>query len=243
MRLLSALLLLAACVPAHAQMPASVGLTELLRIVERSPRVAVSQREADMARADRAAAGALPNPTLSLSRATPSGERTVFDASSQQQATLELPVPIFGQRGARVHAADLQVSRAESQVRLTLAETKRLAGLEFVRLLAAQEQLAARRTALADVARIRGLVAGRQESGMASRYDLARADAELALAQLALQRASTELNEHGAALGAIVDTPAWRPQPAGTLASVSAELGEGEGELGANPALRAARDE
>lgn len=237
-------MLAALVTPAPAQVPAQVSLGELLRLVERSPRVAVSQREADMARAERAAAGALPNPTLSLGRSTPGGgDRTIFDASSQQQATVELPVPIFGQRGARVRAADLQVGRAESQVKLTIAETKRLAGLEFVKLVAAQEQLAARRAALGDVERIHGLVAGRQESGMASRYDLARADAELSLAHLGLQRAASEVNEHAAAIGALVDTPRWRPEPIGSLANLNAELGEVDADLAANPALGAARDE
>src|SRR5262245_64816712 len=45
--------------------------------------------------------------------------------------------------------------------------------------------LAARRNGLAEVERIRGLVSGRQASGMASRYDVARADAEASLAALA----------------------------------------------------------
>ncbi|TMH69481.1 MAG: TolC family protein [Betaproteobacteria bacterium] len=241
MRLLSFLLFVST---AWAQLPQTVTLDEVLRIVERSPRVAVSQREADIARAERAQAGAFANPTLSLGRSTPSsGERTVFDASSQQQATVELPVPIFGQRGARVRAADLQVGRAESQLRLTVVETKRLAGLEFIRLAAAQEQLAARRAALADVERIRGLVAGRQESGMASRYDLARADAERALANLGVQRALNELNEHSATLAALVDAPGWRPQPAVALSQVVAQFGDAEADVAGNPALRVARDE
>ena len=243
MRRLSLAFLLAAP-QAWAQLPQTVTLDEVMRIVERSPRVAVSQREAEIARAERAAAGAFANPTLSLGRSTPSGgARTMFDASSQQQATVELPVPIFGQRGARVRAADLQVGRAESQVRLTLVETKRLAGLEFIRLGAAREQLAARRAALGDVERIRGLVAGRQESGMASRYDLARADAERALAHLGVQRALNELNEHAAALGALVDSPGWRPQPATALGQLVAQLGDAEADAAGNPALRVARDE
>src|SRR5438093_2756401 len=244
MRLLSFLLFVNT---AWAQLPQTVTLDEVLRIVERSPRVAVSQREADIARAERAQAGAFANPTLSLGRSTPSsGERTVFDASSQQQATVELPVPIFGQRGARVRAADLQVGRAESQLRLTVVETKRLAGLEFIRLAAAQEQLAARRAALADVERIRGLVAGRLESGMASRYDLARAEAELALAGLGVQRAETDLNEHGAALAALADAPGWRPRAAGALQSLQASYPEAaspEAPLERSPAARVARDE
>src|SRR5438034_119769 len=241
MRLLSFLLFVST---AWAQLPQTVTLDEVLRIVERSPRVAVSQREAAIGRAERAQAGAFAHPTLSLGRSTPSsGERTIFDANSQQQATVELPVPIFGQRGARVRAADLQVGRAESQVRLTVVETKRLAGLEFIRLAAAQESLSARRAALADVERIRGLVAGRQESGMASRYDLARADAERALANLGVQRALNELNEHSAALAALVDAPGWRPQPAVALSQVVAQFGDAEADVAGNPALRVARDE
>jgi len=229
---------------AWAQLPQTVTLEDVLRIVEQSPRVAVSQREADVARADRAAAGAFANPTLSLGSARPSGgERTIFDANSQQQATVELPVPIFGQRGARVRAADLQVGRAESQVRLTVTETKRLAGLEFIRLVAAQENLAARRRALADVERIRGLVAGRQGSGMASRYDVARADAERALANLNVQKAVNELNEHSAALAALADSPGWRPQAASSLEQLQSALGEPGDDFAGNLALRVARDE
>jgi len=75
-------LLFAAAAPAWAQLPQTVTLDEVLRLVEKSPRVAVSQREADIARAERAAAGAFANPTLSLGRSTPSsGERTMFDGS------------------------------------------------------------------------------------------------------------------------------------------------------------------
>lgn len=229
---------------ACAQMPAAVGLDDVLRIVEQSPRVAVSQREADMARAERAAAGALPNPNLSLGRTTASsGERTIFDAGSQQQAIVEIPVPVFGQRGARVRAAEFGVERAQSQVRLTLAETRRQAALEFARLLAAAEQLATRRAALGDVERIRGVVAGRAESGMASRYDLARADAELALARVEAEKTAGEVNEHAAALAGLVDAPGWRPQPSGSLSSLEESLRAGEADLAGNPALAAARAE
>jgi len=244
MRWLSALCLSFAGGAAWAQLPNAVTLAEVLRIVETSPRIAASQREADVARAERAAAGALPNPSLSLGRFTPSGgERTIFDATSQQQATVELPVPIFGQRGARMRAADFQIGRAESQVRLTIGETRRLASLAFLRMLAAQEQLAARRSALADIERIRGLVAGREQSGMASRYDLARAEAELALASLAAQKSQNEVNEQAAALAALVDAPLWRPQPLGSLAGLREELAQTDADLAGNPALQLARAE
>jgi cobalt-zinc-cadmium efflux system outer membrane protein len=247
MRRLSLALFFAAG-PVYAQQPAPVPavvtLEDVLRIVERSPRVAVSRLEADMARAERAQAGALLNPTLSLSRATPSaGARTDFDANSQQQAMIELPVPVFGQRGARMQAADLQIGRAESQLLLTRIETRRLAALAYVRLAGANEQLAARRTALANVERLRGLVEGRQQGGLASRYDLARADAELALAHLGAQRALTDVGEQSAALAGLVDAPGWRPQPANNLVELRAQLALEDATLAINPALQVARSE
>src|SRR3954469_11022270 len=226
------------------QVPAAVTLDDVLRIVDKSPRVAVSRLEADMARAERAQAGAFLNPTVSLSRATPSaGARTDFDANSQQQAMIELPVPVFGQRGARMQAADLQVGRAESQLLLTRIETRRLAGLAYVRLAGAAERLAARQTALVNVERLRGLVSGRQQGGVASRYDLARADAELALAHLGVQRALTELGEQSSALAGLVDAPGWRPQATMNLNQLRAQLGQEPATLAANPALQVARSE
>ena len=100
MKRLSALLLFFSF-DASAQLPERVTLDEALRIVSEGPRVVASQRDADAARADRDAAGAFANPNLSIGRARPSGgERTIFDANSQDQASLELPVPIFGQRAA-----------------------------------------------------------------------------------------------------------------------------------------------
>src|SRR2546430_10316662 len=109
MKRLSALLLafpLAVC----AQLPPTVTLEDVLRIVSESPRVVASQREAEAARAEREAAGAFANPSLSVGRSRPAGgDRTIFDARSQDQASAELPVPIFGQRAARVRVAERQI--------------------------------------------------------------------------------------------------------------------------------------
>ena len=244
MKLLSLLLF---PVAALAQPPAAVTFDELLKMVTRSPRVLAAERDADMARAERVTAGALPNPTLSYGTARPSGgERTMFDGSSQQQATVELPIPIFGQRGARIDAADRQIGRAESQVRLTTSEARRAAALGFTRLLRTQETLAARSAALAEIERIRGLVSGRQASGMASRYDRSRVDAEAALAALAVQRAEADVSEQAAAIAALVDAPGWQPRAEGRLEAMRgapAEMPDIQRMLAANPAARVARDE
>jgi cobalt-zinc-cadmium efflux system outer membrane protein len=241
------ILVLLAAVPCWAQPPAAVTLDELLKMVARSPRVLAAERDAEVARADRTTAGALPNPTVSFGYARPGGgERTIFDANSQQQATVEMPIPVFGQRGARMDAADRQIGRAESQVRLTSNEARRAAALGFARLVRAQEMLAARGAALGEIERIRGLVAGRQQSGVASRYDRARVDAESALAALAVQRAEANVDEQAAALAALVDAPGWRPRAAGTLEAMRGAVPlvrDVPGMLVVNPAARLARDE
>ena len=247
MKRLEALALALVAGPALAQLPPVITLEELLRIVERSPRIIASERDADAARAERSTAGALLNPSLSIGRSgSAGGERTVLGANSQQQATIELPIPIFGQREARVRAAERQLGRAASQIRLTGSEMKRLAALEFVRLLTAQDQFAARGAALAEVERIRGLVSGRLGSGMASRYDLARAEAELALAGLGVQRAEAEIAEHAAAIAGLSDAPDWRPRAAGSLQALQGTVSDDAGPaavLERNPASRVARDE
>src|SRR5262245_28114842 len=244
MRLLSLLLV---ALPAWAQPPASVTLDELMKMVARSPRVLAAERDADVARAERTTAGALPNPTLSYGAARPSaGERTMFDGNSQQTATVELPIPIFGQRGARMDAADRQIVRAESQVRLTTTEARRAAALGFARLLRTQETLTARSAALGEIERIRGLVTGRQQSGVASRYDRARVDAEGALAALAVQRAEADVGEQSAAIAALVDAPGWKPRASGSLEALRSAPGsepEIRDMLASNPAARLARDE
>src|SRR4051794_12031439 len=205
MRRLSALLLILP-LGAYAQVQ-TVTLDEVLRIVSEGPRVHASLRDADAARAERDAAGAFANPSLSIGRSRPAGgERTIFDANLQDQASLELPVPIFGQRGARVQVAERQVERARWQVQSTVGEARKSAALEFVRLLVAQEQLATRLRARGEIERIRGIVSGRLENGMASRYDLARADAELSLAAVAVQKAQAEVAEHAAAIAALAGT-------------------------------------
>ena len=158
---LVALASLPAAAQAPAAPPATVTLEQVLGLVSAGPLIDAARGETDAARAERAAAGAFLNPSLTYGRTRPSGgERTMFDGDRQDQASLELPVPIFGQRGARMRAADRGVERAESQQRFTLIDTRRQAAVEFVRLLQAQDQASARQRTAAEVERIRTLVAG-----------------------------------------------------------------------------------
>jgi cobalt-zinc-cadmium efflux system outer membrane protein len=119
-----------------------------------------------------------------------------------------------------VQVAERQVERAQWQVRSTLGEARKSAALEFVRLLVAQESLTLRQRSRAEIERIRGIVSGRLDNGMASRYDLARVDAELSLASVRVQRAEADAAEHAAAIAALAGAGGWRPQAQGSLESL-----------------------
>ena len=150
-------------------------------MAERSPRLAVEQVAIDAAEADRITAGALPNPTVNYGHFTPSGgANTLFEGTRQQQATVDFPLLIAGQRGARIEAADQGLLAARARVGLAGNELALRAAELFVGLQAAQEKI----TVLAGVARRDrarcAIVSGRLASGMASRYDLTRVEVELA---------------------------------------------------------------
>src|SRR6185369_5820067 len=88
-----------------------------------------------------------------------------------------------------------------------------------------------------EIERIRGIVSGRLDNGMASRYDLARADAELSLASVGVQKAQAEVAELAGAGG-------WRPQAQGALESLRpAPSVDADALLDRSPALQTARAE
>src|SRR5436190_20316953 len=99
---------------AGAAVPNEVDLQTVFRLVrEVSPRLALERAGIAQAEADRITAGVYPNPTLTLGQARPSsGARTIFDARSQQDATVELPLLIAGQRAARIERAERALDAA-----------------------------------------------------------------------------------------------------------------------------------
>ena len=215
---------LAGLAPAGAQEPArppeAVDLPVLLRLVrDASPRLAVERQAIAGAEAGRIAAEAYPNPTLSFGRFKPSGGQsgTLFDGSRQSQANLEVPVLIAGQRGARIERADLEIEAARARVASGASSLAAEAGAAYVALLAAQEKVALLATVNDELARLRNIVAGREASGMASRYDLARLDVELGGARARLADAQAEVADRAGGLAALLGLRDWRPRAAGPL--------------------------
>src|SRR5689334_15543300 len=109
---------------AYAQdttLPEQLTLPVLLRLVnERSPRLAAEQTSIDAANAERVTAAAYPNPTISYGRFRPSGGgNTLFEGSRQEQSTLDYPLQLIGQRGARIEAAEQGLLAARARVGAT----------------------------------------------------------------------------------------------------------------------------
>ena len=189
--LAAACMLFSAHVPCQ-ELPERLTLAALLRLVaERSPRLAAERAGIDAAEAERVTAGAIPNPTISLGGGRPNGgvPNSVIDAGRQKQATIELPVLIAGQRGARVEAAEQGVLGARARVAQAASELSLRAAELFAGLQAAQERAAVLAEAQGEIERAAALVSGRLDSGMASRYDLARVEMEVAYRAQDLARA------------------------------------------------------
>ena len=203
------------------ELPEKLTLSALLRLVaERSPRLAVDRVGVDAAEADLVTAGALPNPSISYGRSRPSGgASTVFEGSRQVQAGIDFPLLIAGQRGARVEAAEQGVMGARARVGLTGSELALRAAELFTGLQAAQEKVVVLGEAHGEIERAAALISGRLDSGMASRYDLARVEIEVAGIAVRLADARGDVAEKAAGLATLLGAPGWRPRADGPLAS------------------------
>ncbi|MGJ0485091.1 MAG: TolC family protein [Methylomicrobium sp.] len=201
--------------------PVSVTIGNLLKIVrEKSPRFAVILQRIETARAEVAAAGVLPNPTISYGRYdfVGGGANHMFDGNAQEQVTLEVPVLIAGQRGARIEAAEKGVSAAEADVEAEYAglihETRRL----FVKMLAGQKRIAILEETARDMQHLAAIVAGRKEAGNASAYDELRIGVEASGIETRLETARNDLAETVGDLGVLLGMPGWKPAAVGKLA-------------------------
>jgi len=228
-------------------LPESLTLPVLLRLVaERSPRLAVEQVSIETAEAERITAGAFPNPTVSYGRFTSSGARTMFDGSQQQQATVDLPLLIGGQRGARIEAAEQGLLATRARVGLAGNELALRAADLFVGLQAAQEKASLLDESVAEIERVATIVSGRLASGAASLYDLTRVEVELAGVNARAADARAEVAEKSVGLAALLGAPGWRPSASGAVApaGLSSNAAEWrEALISRNPQIVAARRE
>ncbi|MDO9049242.1 MAG: TolC family protein [Methylobacter sp.] len=200
-----------------------VTIRELLEIVrEKSPRYALASSQIEAAQAEVVAADVLPNPKVSYGRYDQAGGRrnTQFDGPSQQNITVEVPMLLAGQRGARKEAAERRVEVAEADVETQynrlIRETWRL----FVQLLAGQQRLTVLEEANHELKRLQAIIAGKENAGTASRYDVMRITQEVQSLEARLENAHTDNAGVVGELGVLLGFPDWKPQAKGLLAPI-----------------------
>lgn len=212
--------------PAKASAPAAapqdVTIDEVLRMLrQKSPRVAALGAEVEIARSEVVEAKIYPNPRLSYS--TYGGiVRPVDVNGSQHQLTVDVPLLVGGQMGARQSAAEAGVSAAEARVTASRADLATQARGLFVQLLAQQERVKAVQASQADLARARGIVEGRAQSGTMSAFDLTRVDVEAQAKASELTAAQADEEDVARRLAALLGRPGWRPRASGAFRPAAA---------------------
>lgn len=242
-----ALVQYAALVPAQDATPPgnAVNLAAVLRLArEVSPRLAIERQSLAGAEANRITAGALPNPSVSYGRFRPrSGGATLFDGNQQEQVTFDVPLLIAGQRGARVDKADLEIESARARIASGASTLSAEAGSAFVMLQAAQDKLSLFGATRDELTKLRNIVSGRAESGMASRYDLTRMEVELSSLQSKVEEARADVADRSGQLAALLGLPGWKPTASGIMAPLPVPatlLAQPRAQAGASPALQPA---
>ena len=140
-----------------------LGVGEVLRrVAERSPEQAVAAGGIDVARADVLTARMLPNPTLLLTAAQ---SEPVFAASLAQR------LPIFGQRGAEVRAAERGVELARAEAQLAVWRLRHDARIAYYNVARAEESLAIAQASEELARRIAQMAAERFDAGAGTRLD------------------------------------------------------------------------
>jgi cobalt-zinc-cadmium efflux system outer membrane protein len=209
---------------------------------ERSPRLAANRAAIDVTAADRVDADIYPNPTLSVATTnTVQGGDTI--GHSQGSVGLDVPILIGRQRGHRARAADARVAAKRAEVDVDQAKAELEIRRRFLALLAAQEKVGALAAALEDARAVRVIVAGRQQAGAKSPYELERTDLALAALASKHEEAITDITAASGALAQAVGIADWQPRAAGEFRPQevgAATLGQDHPDLVAGLAAQAA---
>ncbi|MCC6917007.1 TolC family protein [Nitrosomonas sp.] len=242
--LLPLLLMGLTVLPARAETPPeSVDLATVLALARKAnPRLVLEQQNIAVARAERRTASAYPNPTVSYSYLRQPNAFTNYEGTKAQEISIEQPLLIAGQRGARIEAAERNISAAQARFDASGNQLAADAGVAFITLLAAQKKQAALAAGMTELGRLQNIVAGRQENGMASRYDLLRIDVELAAWHTRSAEADAELTVCQARLATLLGFADWKPRGTGELFPLSMGT-EHPDDVDKNPILVAAGQE
>ncbi|MCL2340332.1 MAG: TolC family protein [Proteobacteria bacterium] len=184
-------------------------------------------------------------PTMSYSVAPGYGTAYSRGAASGAQSTLGLSQLLydFGKTPGRIEQADATLSRQRHVLNSTIEGVAYTAANHYVEFAAAQATLDAAREAIANLSKLRGLIAERVQASLSSASDLTQAEVAMQRAVVDQVQAQTRLNVAAANLAEIIGA---RPQSVADLNSVGQTMkalarGNGSGTIDNAPAVLAAR--
>jgi cobalt-zinc-cadmium efflux system outer membrane protein len=166
----------------------------LKRAVAANPKLAIAEREIDMAAGRRQQAGAIPNPEVSfeLDNALGSGD---YRGLRSAETTLQLSqvIELGGKRRARVAAGTAEVNAAYFQRAAARLEVLSDTAVAFYGVLSAQRRIQIYDAHIAALGRITPLLQRRVEAGASSPAETARAQVAADLVRAERERARTTL--------------------------------------------------
>lgn len=184
-----------ACVAAHpvsAQVIRPITFEEArAEAVRHGPAVVLAARRMGVAEAQIDVAGALANPTLTI---------TTARQTARLGASIAVPVPLFGQRSRAIGAAEAEAQSARLDVAATAVEARFAATAAWIDLWETQERARLLRQAATEAARVAGIAedkfqtgAGPQVDVLRTRADRIRAEADAAGADATIVAAAARL--------------------------------------------------
>ena len=137
--------------------------------VRHGPAVVLATRRLGVAQAQVDVAGALTNPTVTV---------TTARQTARIGASVALPVPVFGQRSRAVGAAEAEAQSARLDVAATAVEARFAATAAWLDLWEAQERARLLRQAAGEAARVAGIAQERFGTGAGPEVDVVRTRAD-----------------------------------------------------------------
>ena len=180
--------------------PQQVTFDEARKLAQQqAPEVALAQHRTGVARAEISVAGALANPTLTVTSAT---------QSARLGTGVSVPLPLFGQRGTAISAAEADANVAQLEVEVARREARRSATLAWVDLWEAQQRSHLLVLAASDAQRVFAVATGKFEAGIGSKVDMLRTRADFARATAESEAATHEVAAASARLAVLLGAEA-----------------------------------
>ncbi|WP_240933255.1 TolC family protein [Diaphorobacter sp. HDW4B] len=198
--------------PAASAMPQQpVTLEEYLRMVVRNrPSLAADRMEAGLARADTRTASAFPNPSVSA-----------YGKPGEHGIGIDQPIPIFGQRGARIETAKKGELAADAHVELAVNAVLNDAAQAFNDLLVAQKRVEVWQDAQKALDKAAYIVRGQIDAGARSRYDGARLTLQQAQLVMQLNKANAALKAASTRAAQVAALPLWPARAEGSIQTLN----------------------